>query len=400
MDERNGMTTTRQATLLDYLIIVLKWKRLVAGVCLAITLLAAAVVLLQPPIYRAETRIMPPDGDYDGTAAQLLGQLSGNALPAGFSARRNMSDLYTGLLRSRTVLDRVVDRAGLCTVYAASCREDARLRLLKALQISNDRKSGLISIAVEDRSAERAAQLAGYVVEELTRLTQEVAMSEAAQRRRFYEGKLRQARDSLLGSEEAMKGYQLKTGTIEMKEQAKAIIESVARLRSQIAAKEVDMKVLKSYAMPQNPDLQKSEAELKGMKEQLVRLEGLGGRGTERIVSAGGMLEAGTGYVRKVRDLKYTETIFELLARQYEMAKLDESRNGNSVQVIDAAAVPERRLRPKRARTIAIAALTGAVCGILAAFGMEKRERWRSDPEYRIRLAELTRLAGGPRPPL
>lgn len=385
--------TTERPTLIDYLIVIFKWKKLIAGITLSFVFIAAIVVFLMPSVYMAETRILPPETDNSTTTTQLLSQLGGISLPGGLIGKKSLGDLYVGLLQSRTVLDRIVNRFALTDVYKVKYREEARNRLLKVLRVNNDRKSGVISIGVEDRDPKRAADMASSFVEELTRITKEIAVTEAAQRRLFYEDKLKEAKESLISSEEAMKGFQEKTGAIEIKEQAKAIVESVAKLRAQIASTEVHLKVLRTYSKPQNPDLQKTEEELKGMKEQLAKMEVKNGSNPDRLVSTGSFVDAGTGYVRKMRNLKYNETLFELLAKQYEMAKMDESRNSAVIQVIDKAVAPERRAKPKRTRTVAIAALIGALSGVLVSFIMENQERMSGDPESQAKLETLKQYA-------
>ena len=380
-------------TVLDYLIIIFKWKRVVAGTMLSFTAVAALVVFLMPPFYVARTRILPPDTDSTAASAQLLSQLGGGALSGALLGKKSMNDLYMGLLQSRTVLDRMVDRFNLTDVYGVDYREDARKRLQKALYVTSDRKSGIIGIGVEDRDPKRAARMANACVEELKRLTQELALTEASQRRLFFEEKVKEAKDVMVRSEEAMKGYQEQTGAIEMKEQAKAIIEAVAKLRAEIASKQVQLKVLRTYSMPQNPDLQKTEEELRGMKEQLGRLEGKAGGNPAVLLSSGNVPAAGTGYIRKMRDLKYSETLFELLTKQYEVAKMDESRSSAPIQVIDKAIEPEKRDRPKRVKTIAVASLVGAFVGILASFVMETRERLAGDPAACARFEKLKQHA-------
>jgi len=385
--------TETKPTLIDYLIVILKWKRVVAGITLSFVAIAALVVFLIPPVYVARTRILPPDSDNASSSAQLLSQLGGAGFPGALLGKKSMNDLYAGLLQSRTVLDRMVDRFHLTEVYKVKYREDARSRLQAALLIANDRKSGVISIGVADRDRKRAALMANALVEELKRLTQELALTEASQRRLFFEEKLKEAKETMVRSEEAMKGFQEETGAIEMKEQAKAIIESVAKLRAEIASKQVQLKVIRTYSMPQNPDLQKTEEELRGMREQLGRLEGRGGTNPAVLLSSGNVPAAGTGYVRKMRDLKYSETLFELLAKQYEVAKMDESRSGAPIQVIDKALEPEKKDRPKRAKTVAIASVVGIFAGVLASLMLESRERLSRDPAARERIERLKRYA-------
>lgn len=372
----------------DYLIVIARRKKLIAGVTLVFVLTTAVAVFLMPVSYRAYARILTPDLDH-ATSLQLMNQWGGVPLPGGLLAKKSTTDLYIGLLQSRTVLDRMVDRFGLEAVYGTTYREEARNRLLGLVHIENDRKSGIVGIGVEDRDPKRAAQLANCFVEELKDLTREMAGTEASQRRLFYEEKLKEARNSLVRSEEAMRGFQEKTGAIEIKEQARAIIESVANLRAQVAAKEVHVKVLKTYATPQNPDLQRMEEELQGLKEQLVKMETKTGTHSNPITSTFSVAEAGTGYARKMRDLKNSETLFELLIKQYEMARISESRNTTLIQVVDPAIPPEKREKPKRARAIVLALVAGLFTGTVASFLLQIREQNLNDPVYRERVETL-----------
>jgi len=376
-------------TLIDYLVVIFKWKKPIAWITLSSIVLTAVLALVMPKIYRAETRILTPQQSVSGSAAQLLSQLGGLGAATGLPGMKTTSDLYIGLVRSRTVLDRIVDRFKLLDVYDVKYREDARRELLTALKIQDDKKSGIIAIGVEDRDPKRSAEMSNAFVEELKRLTQSIAITEASQRRLFFEEQLKSAKEALIQSEESLKGFQEKTGAIELKEQAKAIIESVAHLRAQIAAKEVELKVLRTYATSQNPDIQKIEEQLRGMREQLSKLEAKGGSSPDPIMSAGRMPEAGTGYVRKIRDLKYYETLYELLAKQYEIAKMDEARDAAVVQVLDQAMPPEKKVKPNRTMMVAIAAFTSLFLSVLMAFFLEYREKLLSNPDNRNSVEQL-----------
>lgn len=376
-------------TFLDYLIVLLKWKRLIVWITGGAVVLSAIVSLLIPKIFKAEARILPPQQASSGAAAQLMTQLGGLGVSPGLVGMKTTNDLYIGLIKSRTVLDRMVDRFNLLDVYDVKYREDARHELLRALKIQDDKKSGIITLGVEDRDPKRSAEMTNAFIEELKRLTQSIAITEASQRRLFFEEQLKSAKDALIQSEESLKGYQEKTGAIELKEQAKAIIESVAHLRAQIAAKEVELKVLRTYATSQNPDMQKIEEQLRGMREQLSKLEAKGGSSPDPIMSAGRMPEAGTGYVRKIRDLKYYETLYELLAKQYEIAKMDEARNAAVVQVLDQAMPPEKKVKPNRTMMVAIAAFTSLFLSVLMAFFLEYREKLLSNPDNRNSVEQL-----------
>jgi len=376
-------------TVLDYLIVLRKWKRLIIWITMVAVILAVVVSLLLPKIFRAEARILPPQQASGGAAAQLLSQLGGLGASPGLAGMKTPSDLYVGLLKSRTVLDRMVDRFNLLDVYKVKFREDARRELLKALKIQDGKKSGIITIGVEDKDPKRSADMANAIIEELKNVTQHLALTEASQRRLFFEEQLKSVKDALTRSEESLKGYQEQTGAIEIKEQAKVIIESVARLRAQIAAKEVELKVLKTHATQRNPDRQRVEEELRGLQEQLAKLQAKSGNNTDALMPTGSMPAAGTGSIRKIRDLKYNESLYELLAKQYEIAKIDEARDAAVIQVLDKAVPPEKKIKPNRRIMIATAAFASLFFSILAAFFMEYREKIINDPENSEKLEQL-----------
>jgi len=380
-------------TFLDYLIVIFKRKKLIAGLTAAFAVVSIIVSLLLPKIYMGETHILPSQQNGSNFAAQFLGQLDSLGIAGNAVGIKSVNDLYMGLLQSNVVLDRVIERFGLMKVYDEKYRQDARHDLLNVLSLQNDKKSGIISIGVEDPEPKRAADMANAFAEELKHLTQKIAVTEAAQRRLFFEEERNDARKNLLEAEEAMKGYQEKTGAIEIKEQTKAAIEASSMLRAQIAAKEVQLKVLRSHATPQNPDIQRTVEELQGLREQLAKLEtGHGSKG-DAILPTGNVPAAGTGYMRRLRDVKYAESLFDIMAKQYEMAKIDESHDASVIQVIDKAADPEKKVRPKRALIVLFATATGFLFSIVVAFVLEFIDRVKNNPRYEEKLAMLKSMA-------
>ena len=197
--------------------------------------------------------------------------------------------------------------------------------------------------------------MANAFVEELKSLAGGLAISEAGQRRMFFEDQIRQTKESLARAEEEIKGFQQRTGMFQVDAQARAIIEGIARLRAGIAVKEVEAKVLRSFATAQNPDLQRVEEEIRALRVELEKVETSKGSGFDPLMSSGRVPEMGTEYLRKLRQLKYNETLYELLSKQYELAKLDEARDAVVIQVIDRAVPPERKSRPKRALIVLLA---------------------------------------------
>lgn len=383
-----------EINLLDYLIVLLKRKRLILGITLGAAIITAIISLIMPPVYRAETKVFPPQQRSSSLALGMLNQLGGIPDISGALGLKTPGDLYVGILTSRTVADRIIDRFDLLKLYDAEYREDARKQLLEdVLNATIDKESGIITISVEDKDPKRAANMANAFVEELMNLTKGLAVTETAQRRLFFEEQLKDTKSSLLKAEEAMKGFQEKTGVLQVEEQAKAVIEGIANIRAQVAAKEVELKVMRTYSTPNNPDLQKAEEALKGLKLELNKLEAKGGTNPDPLMPTGRMPAVGTEYIRKLRDLKFNETLYELLAKQYELAKLDEARDVVIIQVVDKAIPPDKRAKPKRTLMVIIATFTGFFLAVFAAFFMEFRERASGDPENKERFETLKRYA-------
>lgn len=380
-----------EINLLDYLIVILKRKKMILGVTGLFAAAAALVSFVLPPVYRAETTVLPPHQSGIGLSMQMLGQAGGFpgflASGLGFSSE----DVYTGMLKSRTVADRIIDRFGLLKLYKADTREEARERLLEdAVEITTD-KSGIIVISVEDRDPRRAAEMANAMAEELKSLSQGVAVSGANEKRLFFEDRLKQAKASLSKAEEEMRTFQERTGALQIDEQAKAVIEGIAQVKARIAAREVESKVMGTYATSSNPDLRRANEELRGLKAELAKLEARGAGGHNPLMPTGSMPGVGTEYVRKLRELKFSEALYELLLKQYEGARLEEAGSSATPQVIDMALPPEERSGPKRALIMAGATMAGLLFAIVLAFFAEFAENFSGAPGNRGRIEHIRR---------
>lgn len=384
-----------EINLLDLLIVLVKRKGLIIGITLGTALITAIISLTMTPIYKAETKVLPPQQGSSSLASQLLGQLGGVAGLAGGSLGKTSNDLYIALLKSRPILDNVIDRLKLMELYKAKNREDARQALVSALKTQDDKKSGIVSIGIEGKDPKMAADIANTFVEELRDYNKRLALTEASQRRLFFEEQLKDVKEALIKSEESMKTFQEKTGVIRIDEQAKAVMEGIAQLRAQIAEKEVQIKVMKTYATSYNPDIQRTEEELKGLREQISKLEKTDGNGNpDVILSTDRMPSIGTAYIRKLREFKYNEALYEILLKQYELARLDEAKDAPIIQVIEKAIPPEKRIKPKRSQMVMIAMVAGFFISVFAAFLMEYVGRSSEDPETKMRLETLRRHAG------
>jgi tyrosine-protein kinase Etk/Wzc len=386
--------SSRDLHLLDPLIVIARGKWFIFVVTSAAAALSVLYALLAPPIYTSTVKILPPQQN-QSIAASLAGQLGGLANLAGRDIGiRNPNDTYLAMLHSRLVADALIRRFGLQQLYRQKNLTYTRERLELATQIQSG-KDGVISIAVEDSDAQRAAELANGYVEELRQLNQKIAVTEAGQRRSFFQTQLEKAKEDLANAELELRKTQEATGVIQIEGQAKAAIEATAKARAQIAAKEVQLRALRGFATDRNPEVMQLQEEIAGLQSQLGRLEQDEGRRYE--VPVGKMPAAGLEYVRRLREVKYQETIFELLARQYEVAKIDEAKEGAVVQVLDPAAVPEIRTRPRRTLIVLFSTVMGFMGAVLVTLVKEAVAYAVTLPETRERLALLKAyLRAGP----
>jgi tyrosine-protein kinase Etk/Wzc len=370
-------------SLLDILIVIAERKQIILWITAAFAAIAIAVSFLLPKRYTATVSLLPPQQNTSistGLAAQL-GSLGGMAsLAGGGFSLKNPNDMYVAMLKSRTVEDAMVQRFGLMKEYHSRFPSDGRVDFEHHAAVDGSGKDSLIRVSVWDRDPNRAAEIANGYVNEYRALSEHLAITEASQRRLFFEQQLLEAKDNLAKAEEAMKETEQKTGVIQLDSQARALIESAAALRAQIAAKEVQIQSLGTFATSENSQLIQAQQELDGLRSQLAKLGGSeGGSDTALMMPKGRVPEAGLEYVRRLRDVKYSETIFEILARQFEMAKLDEAKQGALIQVVDAAVPPDKRSFPKRALIVVGATLVGFFVGIFAVLIQAGFERLRAD---------------------
>jgi uncharacterized protein involved in exopolysaccharide biosynthesis len=286
----------------------------------------------------------------------------------------------------------MVQHLGLIQEYGKRYPSDARRAFEKHADVNGSGKDGLIHIAIEDRDPRRAADLANGYIEEFRNLSQHLAITEASQRRLLFEQELVQAKNNLANAEEALKQTEQTTGVIQLDSQARALIESGAALRAQITAREVQIQGMQTYATGENAQLVQAQLELDTLRAQLAKLGGSASSASdELIVPKGRVPGAGLEYVRKMRDVKYNETIFEILARQFELAKLDEAKQGALIQVVDPAIPPDKRSFPKRGLIVIGATILGFLIGVLVTFLQTGLQQMKQDFETALKLSLLRR---------
>jgi len=389
---REGME--EEIALFDLVLVLLKRMRLIVRMTLAITILTIIVSLTLPEIFEGTIKIVPSQQSSSVGGMMLsqissiaggLGQLAG--LPGGPASP---SDQIADMLGCRTITDAIIDRFDLLKRYEIETYAGARKALAGVVDIKSDAKSGVITLAVQDRDPKRAADMANAFAEELTKLNNNMSNSDASRRRVFLEGQLKEAMDALSRAEDDLKDFQQTTGAIKIDNQATAIFEGIATLRAQIAAKEIQIKVMKTYATPFNRDVRQMEEEVAGLREQLKKIEnGSPGYYGNTNIATDQMPALGAEYLRKARQFKFQETLYGIIKGQYESARMDEISNSSSIGIIDSAVVPDKKVKPKRALMVIAAAVISTFFGICAAFLMEYWERLRNDPRQSERLAKL-----------
>jgi uncharacterized protein involved in exopolysaccharide biosynthesis len=363
--------------LLDLALPLLQHARLLAIVPLVVGFLAVGLSFLTAPTFTARTTFLPPQQQQNAVAAALasLGGAAGLAGGALAGGVKTQADQYVALRQSVTVSDRIVDGFKLMDVYKVGYRFEAREALGAHVRIGIGRRDGLITIEVDDNDRQRAADIANRYIEELRRLTDRLALTEAQQRRAFFETQLTQTRNRLTAAQQALQASGFTQGAL--RAEPKSAAEGYARLKAEATAAEVRLQTLRRSLADTTPEVQQQHAALAALRSQLARAE-------ETIEVPGG-----PDYIGKYREYKYQETLFELFSRQFELAKLDESRESPLIQVVDVAAPPEWKSRPKRAQIGIVAALLALLYLVVH---LVVRHFWRQAAGRPERAAKIQRL--------
>ena len=361
-----GRHASSEVTFLELMVVLARRKRFIAAAA-GIGMVAAAIVSLVLPLrYTATTTITTPrespslaalltnNGQLANASLSSLASLSG---PGMFL--RNPNDLYIGYLQSRPVTDAIINQFDLIKLYKSADRTAARLALLQRTEILS-LKSGLIAISVTDGDKTRAAEMANAYVTQLQALTQTIGVSEASQRRLFYENQLKQAKEDVVEAAYAFQQVEQEHGVVQVNAQTIAMIGRLSELRAQITAKEVEVQSLRSYSTARNPQVELAETELESLQQQAADLERRNGSSKPFDIGLGDIPTASLDYLRAEHELQYRQTLFDLLLKLYDSSRLDEAREAVVIQTIEPAVAPERRSSPQRKLI--------ALCGLFAGF--------------------------------
>lgn len=363
---------------------LIEQRKLLILAPLAVGVFAVAATFLVSPTFTAKTTFMPPQQQQSAAASALasLGALAGLAGGAGV---RTPADQYVALMQSNGVSDRLIERFKLMSVYDSKFKDQARQTLERNVRIGTGKKDGLISVEVDDIEPQRAADIANRYVVELRQLTAELAVTEAQQRRVFFERQMKETQGRLAQAQHALEDSGFSSGALRAEPRAAA--ESYARLRAEITSAEVRLQATRRTLADGTPEIQQQLAALTTLRSQLGDLE----RTQTPVVG-----KPDAGYLERYRDFKYQEKLFELFAQQFELAKVDESREGALIQVVDAAEPPEHKSKPRRGMVgISAALLTLLTLTLWLATRQAIRLAGSRDPAFQSKLDRLTAAWSG-----
>jgi capsule polysaccharide export protein KpsE/RkpR len=325
-------------------------KQLIGAVTLAAALVSLIYALLITPTFTARTTFLAPGSQQQSGSAAALAALGGLSGLGGLTAK-SPDELYVALLKSDSVQRALDGRFNLREHYHVSTYETLRKVLPSYVRVTSDKKSGLINVEVDDADAQFAANLANAHDAEVSKLLGRLAVSEAQVRRIYFEKQLQETKENLIKAEQGLQAVQEKSGVVVLDKQAEALITGAATVRAQITEREVQLKVLRTSATEQNPMVMRLNSELHALRSELARMEAAqgGAPGIGVDMPIGKLPEAALDYVRARRELKLQETLLEAMVRQYEIAKLDEAKEGPALQQVDIALPPDYKSKPSRA---------------------------------------------------
>lgn len=380
--------TVRRLDLLDVLLVFAQRKWLILGWALAGLVIAIIAILRAPTLYKSQGTIMPPQQEQ--SSATLLSQLGALTAFAGVGSNlglKNPADLYIAILQTNLVAHNMVDRFHLMDAYKIPDPDGAAGYLRKYSKFSSS-KDGLIQISVEDKDPKLATELVNGYTDELFNQNNRLAIGAASQRRRFFQQQLAEEKDRLADAEVALQRTQQSTGVLQLSGQASNIIGQEASLQANITSHEVQLGALLSSSTEQNPEVVRLRTELSGLREQLQKMQ----KGT-----SGDMLTqrqfpgAGLEYIRKERDVQYHQTLYDLLARQLEAARIDEAKASPTVQIVDPPQLPRVTSWPKPFLFILVGLVLGTMFGCIRCAVIYLYEYLDSSPDLRERYKQVKR---------
>jgi uncharacterized protein involved in exopolysaccharide biosynthesis len=371
-------------------------SRVLLGKALLVGLMAGTLIaLLIPSRYESTLQLMPPDNQSSSgmamlatLAAKSVAQSAGGAgaIAGDLLGVKSSGSLFIGILRSRTVEDRLVRRFQLKSVYRMKLDEDARKELQQNSGVSEDRKSGILTLTVNDRDRQRARAMATAYAEELNRLVAELSTSAARRERVFLEERLAAVKQDLDQASRDLGDFSSKNATLDMKDQGRAMVEAAATLQGELIAAEAQRRGLEAIYTSNNVRVRAAEARAAELRTQLEKLGGKerdgdseGDQGDSLYPSLRKLPILGVKYAELYRRAKIQEVLYETLTQQYEIAKVQEAKEIPSVKILDDASLPERHSFPPR---MLITFLCGCAALLFVSMWIVARHRWESTASH------------------
>lgn len=394
-----------ELSLLRLLLVLAKHKGLILKMSIGFALAAGIITLFMTPIYRGETRLIPPQVNSFPVEIVTNGRTRAEANNRLYSLNTT-SEMIKEVFRSRTVLDSIINRFNLADKAQNSrftflerfnfpekknnsVRSSARKDLIKNMSISLNELSQIITLRFEDKDPEQAADIANAFTEEVQKTLQTMAMNQFSRERIFIEEQLKTAQLDLIKAENSLKDYQKTSGIVDVDEQTSYLMQTLSRVQSQLSATEIELASARSYATRKNPTIKRLEAQKQQLQKQLLSLEAKASTQDPFNVSLAAFSEAGMDYLRKLRNVSFHETLYNILLEQYESARIAEAREPYTIQVLDYAKTPEIPVRPDRKLIVLLAGFLGFSLAFLASLILEYFENASSDPEHMATLQLL-----------
>jgi uncharacterized protein involved in exopolysaccharide biosynthesis len=367
-------------------------RRFILRAAAAGLLFSTLIAFLIPKRFQTTARLMPPDQGSSGMSMAMMAAASGSigsqigsnlgSMAGDLLGLKNSSDLFIGILQSRTVQDDVINKFDLRKVYSDRRMEDAREDLSKNTYLSADRKSGIITVQVVDKSPKRAAAMAGEYVNELNWVVTELNTSSAHRERVFLEDRLTQVKQDLESAEQNFSQFATKNTALDIPTQGKAMIEAAATLEGQLIAAQTELEGLKQVYADGNVRVRSAQARVDELRRQLEKNlgnksgdPGTGGVSTSQSLypSIRELPALGVSYADLYRNTKIQEAVFQTLTQEYELAKVQEAKETPSVKILDYPDVPEKKSFPPRLQIMLLGTVLGLVTGFVWVFG---KQRW------------------------
>lgn len=373
-----------EINLLELLRVIVRNLPLIVKITTAAVILSVVYSLTLKNVYTAKTTLLPPQKDSGGGGAAALMAAMGGGLAGLAGGLGGSADLYLGILKSRSVTDSVIKRLDLNTELKSKNADSTRAAVQGMVKFQAG-KDGIITITADYTDPVKAALLANTFVDELQKKSQQLNLTKASTERSFLDKRLVVVKQDLKKAEEEMKVFQEKNKTIKADAQAAVAIEGIARLQAEVVSKEVQLAALRNSMTDESSEVRTMLAGLTKLKGQLNAMSGSGGGGV--IPSVGNAPSIGVEYIRRLRELKTQEALYEQLTKQFEMAKINEARDSSSIQVLDEAVTPLRKSKPKRSLIVVLSAVTAFFCSIFLVFIKEYLAKL--SPEDSAMLSEM-----------